>query len=55
MKIKSTLAALSFAILAAISFSGCAGTRGGSGGGAHEMGGPKSSSMMSNQTMPGGR
>ena len=49
----STLAALSFAIFAAITFSGCASTRGGSGGGVHTMGGPKSEYPMSNQTMPG--
>ena len=48
----STLAALSFAILAAIIFSGCA-SSGGSGGGTHEMGPPKSPYRMSNQSMPG--
>ena len=51
----STLAALSFAILAIITFSGCASTRGVSGGGVHTMGGPKSEYPMSNQSMPGGR
>ncbi len=49
----SILAALSFAICAAITFSGCASTRGGSGSGVHTMGGPKSEYPMSNQTMPG--
>ena len=53
--LKSTLAALSFAILAAFAFSGCASTRSGSGSGVHTMGGPKSEYPMSNQSMPGGR
>ena len=53
--LKSTLAALSFAILAAFAFSGCASTGGGSGSGVHTMGGPKSEYPMSNQSMPGGR
>ena len=49
----STLAALSFGIFAAITFSGCASTRGGLGSGVHTMGGPKSEYPMSNQTMHG--
>ena len=53
--LKTTLAALSFAIIAAFTFSGCASTGGGSGGGVHTMGGPKSEYPMSNQSMPGGR
>ena len=52
---KSTIAALCLAILVAINFSGCASRRGGSSSGAHEMGGPKNPSMMSNESMPGGR
>ena len=50
---KSTLATLSFAILAVITFSGCASSGGGSTSGTHEMGPPKSPSRMSNETMPG--
>ena len=53
--LRSILAALSLAILAAITFSGCASTGGGSGSGVHTMGGPKSEYPMSNQSMPGGR
>lgn len=51
--LKSTLAALSFAILSAFAFSGCESTGGGSGSGTHEMGPPKSPSRMSDQDMPG--
>ena len=48
-----TLTALSFAILAAFAFSGCSSTGGGSRGGSHQMGSPKTGYQMSNQNMPG--
>ena len=51
--LKSILAALSFAILAAIMFSGCASTGGGSANRTHEMGPPKSPSRMLDRDMPG--
>ncbi len=51
--LKSTLTALSFALLAAFAFAGCASSGGSSTSGTHEMGPPKSPSRMSNQSMPG--
>ena len=51
--LKSSIAALSFALLAFLAFSGCAGTGGSSTSGTHEMGPPKSPSRMSNESMPG--
>ena len=51
--LKTTLAALSFAILAALAFSGCASTGGGSANRTHEMGPPKSPSRMLDRDMPG--
>ena len=50
--LKSTLAALSFAILAAFVFSGCESTGGGSGSGTHQMGSPKTGYTMPDQNMP---
>jgi predicted outer membrane lipoprotein len=51
--VKSTLAALSFAIITAIAFSGCESRGRGSGSGMHSMGNPKHSFPMSDQGMPG--
>ena len=51
--LKSALAALSFAILATLTFSGCASTRGGSSSGTHQMGSPKTGFTMSNENMSG--
>lgn len=51
--LKSALAALSFAILAVITFSGCQSRSRGSGSGMHSMGNPKHSFPMSNEGMPG--
>ena len=50
---KSTLAALSFAILTAFAFSGCESAGGDSAYRTHEMGPPKSPYRMSDRDMPG--
>ena len=52
--LKSTIAALSFAILAAFAFSGCASTSAGSGGGTHQMMQGKSPTIMADQSMASG-
>ena len=52
--LKSTIAALSFAILAAFAFSSCAGTSSGSGGGAHQMMQGKSPTLMPDSGMASG-
>jgi hypothetical protein len=51
--LKSTLAALSAAILVTFAFSGCQSKGGGSSSGTHSMGNPKHSFPMSNDGMPG--
>ena len=53
--LKTTLALLSFAIIAVFTFSGCASTGGGSGSGVHHMDTPKRGSTMPDSAMPGGR
>ena len=53
--LKSTLATLSFAILAAFAFSACENTGGGRGSGTHHMDTPKRGSTMPDSAMPGGR
>ena len=50
---QSTLAALSFAILAAFAFSGCESTGGDSADRTHEMGSPKGPYRMSDRDMSG--
>ena len=50
---KFTLVALTFAILVAITFTGCATSGGRSTSGTHQMGSPKNGFPMSNQSMPG--
>lgn len=50
--LKSTLAALSLAILAAFAFSGCASTGGNSGSGTHHMDTPKRGATMPDSAMP---
>ncbi len=52
-KLKSTLAALSVAILVTFAFSGCQSKGGGSSSSTHSMGNPKHSFPMSNDGMPG--
>ena len=51
--LKSTIAALSFAILAAFAFSSCAGSSG-SGGGTHQMMQGKTPTIMADQSMASG-
>jgi hypothetical protein len=51
--LRSTRAALSLAMLAALTFSGCASSGSGSGTETHEMGPPKGPYRMSNESMPG--
>jgi hypothetical protein len=50
---KSTLAALSAAILVALAISSCATKKGGASGGTHNMGGPKPSYPMFDENMQG--
>lgn len=51
-KLKSLLAAFSFAFIAPFAFSGCESTNGGSTGGTHNMGNAKKPHLMSNEEMP---
>ncbi|MDZ4405553.1 hypothetical protein [Prosthecobacter sp.] len=52
--LKSTLAALSVALLVSFTSSGCKSSHPGSGTGTHNMGvGPKASSPMDDEDMPG--
>ena len=52
--LKSTIAALSFAILSAFAFSSCANNSGSSGNGTHLMMQGKSPTLMSDQSMASG-
>lgn len=50
--LKSAIAALNLAILAAFVFSGCESNRGGSGSGTHNMDNPRRGSTMPDSAMP---
>ena len=52
--LKSTITALSLAILAAFAISGCANSGSGSGNGTHLMMQGKSPTLMADQSMPSG-
>lgn len=53
--LKSTITALSLAILAAIAVSGCESTGGASGSGTHLMSGAKGPYVMGDKAMPGAK
>lgn len=53
--LKSTLTALSLAILAAVAISGCESTGGASGTGTHQMSGAKGPYAMGDKAMPGAK
>ena len=50
--LKTTLAVLSFTMLAALAFSGCESSNTGSGSGTHHMETPKRGATMPDQSMP---